>query len=88
MTAQTLLVEIRTEELPPKALARMSRAFADGLRTELARDGLLLPSSAVRAYATPRRLAVQITEVMSVAADTMPTICRKVSGVVLYSLPE
>ena len=69
MSTETLLVEVRTEELPPKALARMSRAFSEGLRTELARDGLLSPSSTVSAFATPRRLAVQVTGVMSVAED-------------------
>ena len=39
--ADTLLVELLTEELPPKALARLGQAFADALQGRLARDGFL-----------------------------------------------
>jgi glycyl-tRNA synthetase beta chain len=66
---ETLLVEILTEELPPKALARLSRAFADALAADLSRDDFLEPDSAVHRFATPRRLAVQITKVREVAPD-------------------
>jgi glycyl-tRNA synthetase beta chain len=66
---QTLLVEILTEELPPKALARLAAAFADALQADLARDDFLEPDSEVRRFATPRRLAVQITKVREVAPD-------------------
>ena len=69
MSAATLLVEIRTEELPPKALARLARAFADALTADLKRDDFLEAGSATRWYATPRRLAVQITQVRDVAPD-------------------
>jgi glycyl-tRNA synthetase beta chain len=68
LSAKTLLVEILTEELPPKALARMGKAFADALRADLARDGLLADASVARWFATPRRLAVQLTEVEERAA--------------------
>ncbi len=62
----TLLVEVRTEELPPKALHRLSRAFADALVADLRHDDeFLTASSEVRVYATPRRLAVQITDVLA-----------------------
>jgi glycyl-tRNA synthetase beta chain len=54
------LVEIGTEELPPKALPRLSRAFAAGLRNGLTRAGLT--HGEVIAYATPRRLAVLVKE--------------------------
>ena len=67
--ADTLLVEILTEELPPKALARLGRAFGDALSSALARESLLADGSATRWFATPRRLAVQITQVRSVAPD-------------------
>ena len=69
MSTATLLVEIRTEELPPKALARLGRAFADALTADLKKDDFLEPSATTRWYATPRRLAVQITAVRDVAPD-------------------
>src|SRR5262245_5839649 len=59
----TLLVELLTEELPPKALRRLSEAFAKSLLEDLRKDDFLEPGSEVRPYATPRRLAVQITHV-------------------------
>jgi glycyl-tRNA synthetase beta chain len=66
----TLLVEVRTEELPPKPLHRLSRAFADALAADLRQgDEFLTASSEVRVYATPRRLAVQITNVLPCAPD-------------------
>ncbi|HEX2826610.1 MAG TPA: glycine--tRNA ligase subunit beta [Burkholderiales bacterium] len=69
MSSTTLLVEIRTEELPPKALARLGRAFADALAADLKRDDFLGPDSTTRWYATPRRLAVQIANTLDVAPD-------------------
>ena len=50
------LVEIGTEELPPKSLAELSRAFSDGIVTLLAEAGL--KHGAVVPYAAPRRLAL------------------------------
>src|SRR3569623_2636457 len=65
----TLLVELLTEELPPKALAKLGDAFAAGIVNGLkARDLLEADSSAV-AFATPRRLAVQITRVRAMSPD-------------------
>jgi glycyl-tRNA synthetase beta chain len=52
------LVELGTEELPPKALRTLELAFADGIRTRL-RD-LGLKSGAIESFATPRRLAVLV----------------------------
>ncbi len=66
---QTLLIELLTEELPPKALARLGRAFCDALSAALRRDDLLDEGSVARWLATPRRLAVHITAVREVAAD-------------------
>jgi glycyl-tRNA synthetase beta chain len=65
----TLLIELLTEELPPRALKRLSEAFAEALATELGDAQFLTPESVVRAYATPRRLAVLITTVLSRAPD-------------------
>jgi glycyl-tRNA synthetase beta chain len=66
----TLLVELFTEELPPKALRRLGDAFASGLSTALAACGLLEPAAASTGYASPRRLAVSITHVLARAPDT------------------
>jgi glycyl-tRNA synthetase beta chain len=66
----TLLVELLTEELPPKSLARLGQAFGDGLFTELVRYQLKLRDfTGRRIFATPRRIAVLIPDVLDVAAD-------------------
>ena len=64
-----LLIEVFTEELPPKSLRRLGKAFSDGLHSALHAAGLLSQNSIVTSYATPRRLAVQITDVLSQAPD-------------------
>jgi len=65
----TLLVELLTEELPPRALRLLSEAFAKALAEDLGQDGFLEPGSEVQPYATPRRLAVRITRVRDRAPD-------------------
>lgn len=65
----TLLVELLTEELPPKSLRDLSAAFARELAAALERQGLL-DSSTVHAYGTPRRLAARITSVRERSPDT------------------
>lgn len=62
-----LLVEIGTEELPPKALPTLSAAFTDGIAKGLSDAGL--PPHEVIAYATPRRLAVWVKGVAPQQAD-------------------
>ena len=52
------LVEIGTEELPPKALRTLSEAFVTGVRTALGKAGLA--HGEVTGFATPRRLAVLV----------------------------
>ncbi|MEO8484998.1 MAG: glycine--tRNA ligase subunit beta [Betaproteobacteria bacterium] len=69
MSAATLLVELVTEELPPKALRKLGASFAETLAAGLRERGFLSEASVVTPYATPRRLAVAITSVMSEAAD-------------------
>jgi glycyl-tRNA synthetase beta chain len=66
----TLLVELFCEELPPKALRRLGEAFANGLAEGLASRGLREASSAVRAFASPRRLAASLPDVRPVAPDS------------------
>ena len=62
-----LLIEIGTEELPPKALRRLSLAFADNLSSGLETSGL--KPSRVLAYAAPRRLALLITNLPAAQQD-------------------
>ena len=64
---QDLLIEIGTEELPPKALADLAEAFAQGIDTQLAQLGL--HRTAIRSYATPRRLAVLVEHLDIAQAD-------------------
>lgn len=64
---QTLLIEIGTEELPPKALLRLSEVFAGTVAKGLAESAV--PMGTVKAYATPRRLAVSISDVADRAPD-------------------
>ena len=64
-----LLIEIFTEELPPKSLRRLGEAFSQGIFNGLKGVGLTSPSSLVTGFATPRRLAVFITDVLSQAPD-------------------
>jgi glycyl-tRNA synthetase beta chain len=66
-----LLVELLTEELPPKALARLGDAFAQGLFERLVKAGLVdqQVETSVQRYATPRRLAVLIPGVRAAAAE-------------------
>jgi glycyl-tRNA synthetase beta chain len=59
--ARDLLIEIGTEELPPKALSTLSLAFEQGLQSGLEKAGL--PGNNLRRFATPRRLAVLIENV-------------------------
>ncbi len=58
VAARDFLVEIGTEELPPKSLLALSAAFADGVAKGLDTAGL--KHGAVERYATPRRLAVRV----------------------------
>ena len=68
-SSPNLLVELFVEELPPKALKKLGDAFAQVLLAQLRAQGLAGDSSQVTAYATPRRLAAHITQVLARAAD-------------------
>jgi len=62
---QTLLVELLTEELPPKSLRALSEAFATHVAQALAKAQLTTASPTV--FATPRRLAFTIGDVAASA---------------------
>src|SRR5256712_1647106 len=64
----TLLVELLTEELPPKSLRALSEAFAERVLDALAKAALAEAKSALAVYATPRRLAFSIAQVAASAA--------------------
>jgi glycyl-tRNA synthetase beta chain len=69
MTAKNLLVELFVEELPPKVLKKLGEVFAQTLAQSLKTQGLAPEAAAVTAYASPRRLAAHVTDVLPVAAD-------------------
>ena len=64
-----LLVELFTEELPPKALQRLGQAFAETLRASLEQQHLLAEGCTVRPLATPRRLAAVFDAVLGQAPE-------------------
>ncbi|HVB49087.1 MAG TPA: glycine--tRNA ligase subunit beta [Burkholderiales bacterium] len=80
----TLLVELLTEELPPRSLRELSEVFASKLYLELQRERFLSEDSAVSAFATPRRLAARVTAVK----DQSPDISRDVPGPALSASPQ
>ncbi|MBC3766633.1 glycine--tRNA ligase subunit beta [Neptunicella marina] len=64
---QTLLFEIGTEELPPKALTTLASALALNIETGL--NSLELAFDSVRWFATPRRLAVEVKNLQAQQHD-------------------
>ena len=67
MSKQDLLIEIGTEELPPKALKKLSDAFTSGIVTGL--EKAELDFGEVKPYATPRRLAVLVHNLDTTQSD-------------------
>jgi glycyl-tRNA synthetase beta chain len=67
MSAQDFLVELGTEELPPKALNTLADAFLAGIEKGLQAAGLTY--SAKQVYGAPRRLAVLITDLSTQQPD-------------------
>jgi len=67
MSTRDCLIEIGTEELPPKALNKLSDAFAAGIESGLNEAGIVFKK--INIYASPRRLAVLIDAVDEAQAD-------------------
>ncbi|MBQ0397539.1 glycine--tRNA ligase subunit beta [Providencia rettgeri] len=67
MTQQTFLVEIGTEELPPKALRSLAESFAANFTAEL--DGADIAHGAVTWFAAPRRLALKVADLAASQPD-------------------
>lgn len=67
MTQETLLIELGTEELPPKSLKTLATTFFQHIKLQL--DDAQLSYDDIRWYATPRRLAVKVENLIATQAD-------------------
>jgi glycyl-tRNA synthetase beta chain len=67
MTKDTLLIEIGTEELPPKSLQQLAETFYQQIKTQLEKAELSF--STIEWFATPRRLAVSVKDLSKAQAD-------------------
>ena len=81
----SLLVELQTEELPPKSLRLLGEAFAEQLVAEIVRHRLKDHDPSKQVFATPRRLAVLIQDVRAQGLDSehegpVSSISRAVEG--------
>jgi glycyl-tRNA synthetase beta chain len=65
----TLLIELLTEELPPKSLAKLGLSFREQMQKSLAEAGFIEAANAGRWYATPRRLALQFDDCLESQPD-------------------
>lgn len=66
----SLLVELFTEELPPKSLKRLGESFSQQIVKKLITLGLVDVSAQFKSFASPRRLAVWIDTVLEKAPDS------------------
>lgn len=67
MKFENLLIELGTEELPPKALRKLAESFLANFTEELTKADLAFKSAVW--YAAPRRLAINVTELAIAQAD-------------------
>lgn len=67
MNVEDFLVEIGTEELPPKALKKLSVTFASNIKQLL--DDADLAYNEINSYASPRRLAVSVSALATSQSD-------------------
>lgn len=70
----SLLIELLTEELPPKSLLRLADAFAEHVVSELVKHGLKDRDPKYRTFATPRRLALLVTGVRAKAPESAHSV--------------
>lgn len=64
-----LLIEIGTEELPPKSLKKLSNALTRSLTEQLIKAGLITEDAVAKSFATPRRLAAIFPKVLNKQPD-------------------
>ncbi|MGH8736239.1 MAG: glycine--tRNA ligase subunit beta [Burkholderiales bacterium] len=74
MTQASLLIELLTEELPPKSLCKLADSFAEHVVSELIKHRLKDRDPKCRTFATPRRLAVLVPDVRAKALDSEHSI--------------
>lgn len=74
MNQESLLIELFTEELPPKALQRLSNHFAEAIVDGLLQQRLISDTDKKTVFATPRRMAVLIADVAQKAAPRVETV--------------
>ncbi len=67
--SEALLIELLTEELPPKSLARLGESFLASVRTQLFAGGFIDRHASGRYFATPRRLALLFDAVLALQPD-------------------
>ncbi len=84
MVTENLLLELLVEELPPKALRNLGRAFAAALADSLKAQGLAAADAVVTDYASPRRLAVHVTQV-KYQSDEKSSLIKLMPEKVAYS---
>ncbi len=65
----TLLIELFTEELPPKSLAKLGLSFRDGVQKSLVDAGFVAAGNEGRWFATPRRLALAFDDCLETQPD-------------------
>ena len=66
---ETLLIELLTEELPPKSLAKLGMAFREQVQKSLLEAGFIAADNAGKWFATPRRLALQFDDCVETQPD-------------------
>ena len=67
MSKENLLIELGTEELPPKSLRKLAESFASNVEAELVKAELTFAN--VRWLASPRRLALIVSDLTKAQAD-------------------
>tara|TARA_B110000902_G_scaffold19531_1_gene22188 strand:+ start:5509 stop:7575 length:2067 start_codon:yes stop_codon:yes gene_type:complete len=67
MSTETLLIELGTEELPPKALKKLAVTFLEQIKWQL--DSAELAYEEIKWFATPRRMAVVVSQLVGRQAD-------------------
>ncbi len=66
---EMLLIELLTEELPPKSLAKLGLAFREQVQKSLAEAGFIAADNTGQWFATPRRLALQFADCLETQPD-------------------
>jgi glycyl-tRNA synthetase beta chain len=68
-STRSLLIELGTEELPPRSLDELARAFAGGVCEGLTKRGIAADVAGAKIHCSPRRLAVLVANVASAQPD-------------------